>query len=259
MAHHNTMIKAIIMYANDNDDLLPPAGGNGLTGRSWAKLTPPNADFPWTMALWPYFKDLTHLRCPADPAYRKPEIYASDPRSGQAVPTSVTSEAKRMATFFHTNVGYNHVWLSPEQHVRGLPWVMPATQSEVASPANTVLFVDSAWSRDSKGAPIGGGRYIIDAPIRPNRGVLWGKLPATAGGAGGWLCYTMGNGEPSSPYCKTNPQAYGYCYPFHTEQFTVSFLDGHTKGMTADQLVVGIDFKKNKIVDFDQCLWDTQE
>ena len=258
--NHNQVLKAMIMYANDNDDFLALADTVGISSPDWGKPSDSGYGTTWLASIMPYAKSVDVFFCPSDPTVGKREELECDPRTGERLPADAGRWMRLSATLYRSNMGYNHVWLSPEAMIGGRRTVMPQTQSKVSSPANTVLFIDTAWSRDSSGKPAGGGRYLADAPVRPHTGVFWGPLPATRNNVGGWLCYTSGGGDDSSSYCRTHPQAYGYCYPFHPgETFTAAYLDGHVKATTKQQLMAGVSAPDQKIINADTCLWDTLE
>ncbi|MEP0766906.1 MAG: hypothetical protein HRF45_10260 [Fimbriimonadia bacterium] len=258
--NHNQAIKAMIMYANDNDAFLAIADQAGIGNPEWGTLPETGQGTTWVASIMPYSKSLDIFFCPSDPTAGKREALERDPRTDEALPEKAGKHLRLSATLYRTNLGYNHVWLCPEAMLGDRRVVMPTTQSKVAAPAMTVLFIDTAWSRDASGKPTGGGRYLADAPIRPHIGVFWGPLPAKKEGLGGWLCYTMGGGEESSTYCRSHPQAYGYCYPFHPGQtFTVSYLDGHVQSRTRQQLMAGVSAADQKISNAQECHWDTVE
>jgi hypothetical protein len=251
---------AMIMYANDYNDRFPMPNYRGLTHPEWGNLQGEDPDLPWPRLTYPYSKSGDVYRCPADPLGDSIEAYVLDPRTGGPLPDEADTYVRRAAWGFRTNRGYNHVWLAPEVIETGKPVVHPLRQTDAGTPAATILFLDSAWSRDRDGKPVGGGRFIVDAPLRHTARV-WGKLPASKEGPGGWLCYVYGQGDPNSEYCKSNEQAYGYVYPFHKDGTGVvtAFLDGHVKTVTMRELLAGTDPAKQTITDPRDCLWDTIE
>ncbi len=260
MSHHNQAIKAMIMYANDNDDFLALADRDGISSPDWGK--PPESGYgtTWAASIMPYSKSLDIFFCPSDPTAGKREDLERDPRTSEILPEDAPKHLRIWATLYRSNLGYNHVWLSPEAVLGDRRQVMPVTQARVRAPASTVLFIDTAWSRDANGRPAGGGRYLADAPIRPHVGVFWGPLPSNKDSVGGWLCYTMGGGDEASAYCRTHPQAYGYCYPLHQGgTFTASYVDGHVKRMSRQDLMAGVSIDDQKIADARSCLWDILE
>ncbi|GMV37583.1 MAG: hypothetical protein AMXMBFR61_20910 [Fimbriimonadales bacterium] len=260
MSNHNQAIKAMIMYANDNDDFFAIADQAGISTRDWGKPSDTGYDTTWPASIMAYSKSLDVFFCPSDPTAGKREELERDPRTGEAIPEDGGKHMRLTASLYRTNLGYNHVWLSPEAMLGDRRVVMPTTQLKVAAPAMTVLFVDTVWSRDARGKPSGGGRYLADAPVRPHVGVFWGPLPSSKDSVGGWLCYTMGGGDETSSYCRTHPQAYGYCYPFHPGQtFTASYVDGHVKATTRQELMAGVSAADQKISDAQVCMWDTLE
>jgi len=53
-----------------------------------------------------------------------------------------------------------------------------------------------------------------------------------------------------------NAPPYGYVWPRHLGQATVTFVDSHCKAQTLDALRAGIDPATGQIVDPEKCLWD---
>ena len=125
---------AILMYAGDNDDYVPPATswnpqaspGNGLVsfGNGWAS--------PWTWLIAPYCKDGGVLMDP------------------QAQATPDYSNNQTITDILYPNYGYNYVWLSAwdgtAEH--------PISSTAAASPAETVL-ISNKWAEPETNLPPG--------------------------------------------------------------------------------------------------------
>jgi len=258
-SNHNQGIKSMIMYANDNDDYLVPTNRRGLDNVQWGLTIPAgNEDLAWPSLMQGYMKSYEILICPADPE----DNHAKNPRNISDVPANTVQRIKRICEGFHTNLGYNYNWLA---YVTGTGTARRdniATQSGVASPAMTVLFIDSIYGRTSDGSPTGGGCFIVDSPFAPTTiRKPAGMTPPFLNSQLGWGCYSIARGDPNNAACATAATAFGKAFPFHPfgEGFTVAFLDGHVKNLRSGALVDGMNANYDNVIDYDRFLWDTLE
>jgi prepilin-type N-terminal cleavage/methylation domain-containing protein len=233
-SNHKQGALAIIMYANDNDDYLPPTNKLGYDIPQWGYMAPTNellSDEPWPSMVQSYMKSLEIMICPADPN----DNHRMTPR-GCTILTNPNYPSWFYQRYesFHTNFGYNYRWLA---YITGTgsnrTWHIQ-TQSGVGAPATTVLFVDSVFNYDSDGGPLCGGTWVIDAPLWPA-----GASPVRSSNPqwNGWQCYY--NGLPmDDPGCRGLSSAYGHAYAFHPmrQGFTTAYVDGHVKKQTYGEL-----------------------
>jgi len=260
-SNQNQMIKAMIMYANDNEDYLTPTNRFGVDSfyGVWGTYNGANPDRAWSDIIQPYAKSFEILICPSDPN----DDHALGPTNGGALFANATPAMKKIASAFHTNIGFNYSWLA---YVTGTGTSRTdhiSTQSGVASPAATILFVDSAFSRTADGSANLGGIFVVDSPFGPTGYV---RPKALSPVMGGWRCFSVVNPDLSGPNCHggnagNTSNNFGRCYPFHPQGdgFTVAFLDGHVRSLKADAMVKGFDPATQTVVDYDAYLWDTQQ
>ncbi len=256
-SNHNQAIKAMIMYANDNDDYLVPANRAGLQSTNFGQIAiNPPRDQAWPTTMQSYFKSYEVLICPADPN----DNHQISPAGTTEIGLNVLLSVRRLAEGYHTNLGYNYSWLAYSTGTGANEVYHIATQSSVAAPANTILFADSAYWRGADGTVQGGGSFVVDAPAGPPNTLF--NRPRTPGQPlNGWLCYAgTDNPDPTVGNCLTG-SAFGKVYPFHPqgENVTVAFLDGHVKQMRLDAMKQGWSGKTQVIYDYDLYQWDTQQ
>ncbi len=133
--------RAVVMYAADYDTTQP------LTqySASFVGSANPNERF-LVQLLMPYVKGWQVFRCPSDP-HATDEGLSFCPGYDSAPATEQWHREFRWAQ--RTNLGYNYAYLSPIMRRQDGIWVnIPATDARIGSHANTVLFVDSVWTRD---------------------------------------------------------------------------------------------------------------
>lgn len=114
--------------------------------------------------------------------------------------------------------GYNYQYLGNSR----FPWA--ATESQIASPAETIAIADANGVRRDDNS-IGGGQYAIDPPLTSSRGS--GK-PSGFYGDGG----ECGSGNPGHGVwgCRAAPAER------HLRWVIVGFCDGHAKNMRLSQM-----------------------
>jgi prepilin-type N-terminal cleavage/methylation domain-containing protein len=241
--------RAILMYAVDNGDRCVPVESRGF-GQVDSGLWngPGDHDMSWPEMLQIYFRDWAVIRCPSDGSANDDGLaFEFDDKT--SIP-STNSAKRRWVWGFRTNFGLNYNWLSyPSDCSTGGPPVN-SRFGAVASPAKTILLIDSVWDRKSDGAPVFGGMWAVDAPVRPIGVACY---------LGGWRCWTQYSGDPDSPDCRADYLTWVGAYPRHTSStiFTCAFTDGHVHGERQSDLLAGVDPQRELIVDADACIWDT--
>lgn len=276
MSRFYQVARALAAYSSDFDNYQP------LTEyfSSWANLdNPSNRYLP--MLLQPYVKDWTMFRCPSDPN-------ATDEILGSCHGRPPRNQIERLQCYsLTTNLGYNYAYLSPVacfgvnqcgDYLYG--WRNnPAHEARIRTPANTIVFVDSIWFRNTRtGAPEGGGNWIVMPPCRfwrdprtnqsvdtftmlytPVRAHRWYSYGAYCGcsdwAGAGWLL------QNARGWCLW--LEFGGTWPWHRrERMTVAFADGHTKAFTPRQLTIGCDARpcmNGFIVDPETYMWDMDD
>jgi len=259
-SYHNQGVKAAIMYANDYDDYLFPPNKKGFFDTTWGLTIPVgNEDVAWPTLLQSYMRSYEILICPGDPD----DNHVRNPRNVNEVTIPANRPyLRRYCEGFHTNLGYNYNWLAYQTGTAQNPTTWLASISGVASPATTLIFVDSIYGRSSDGSPVGGGCFVVDSPFAPTtiRKPV-GMMPPFSTTQLGWACYSVARGDPNNAACATSPIAFGKAFPFHPfgEGFTVAFLDGHVKSVRVATLVDGMNANYDNVIDYDRFLWDTVE
>lgn len=236
---------ATFIYATDYDDRLvlvnhQPAGqGNSRTDRTWVQLT------------LPYTRNFSIFRCPSDSTDRpRPEsTYDED-----LVPGDLDS--RYYSASMRSNYGYNYQNLAPiVQSPSG--WIArPREMTSIASPSQTLLFVDSVWSRDRNGTPYGGGNWLVVPPCRYYASAI-DSFTGTMGGRTEVFTTSIGwNLRVDSA-----PEIYGNAWPWHTGKMNLVRLDGSVRNLTPEQLTKGCevgDSWTGRIRDASTYIWDIQ-
>ncbi len=231
------------LYLTDYEDRFMPVNhqpgtlGSARTDRTWVQL------------VLPYLKSFTLFRCPSDTTRHTPGegIFDSDLVPGDA-------DARYFSASMRSNLGYNHLYLSPVVQMGGRWNAMPRTTSMAEDPSRTLLFVDSVWEVSAEGIPSGGGRWLVTPPCRyesRDGHLVDSFLNGLAEGTvyipeGGW---SLSAGR----------SRYGGAWGWHTGRATAVRLDGSVKPLTMNQLASGCAVKAKwtgRIIDSDLYLWD---
>lgn len=264
--------RAVIMYTADFDTTQPLtqyfasfAGGANRQDRILAQL------------LQPYVKNWIMFRCPSDPN-------ANDRVLGECNDRPPADQFEREYCWsLTTDLGYNYTYLSPIMYLNPSGYKnVPASDSRVKQPANTVLFTDSIWYRDpSSGRPEGGGNWIVMPPCRLYRDAAGTivdsftivRQSCDSGEARGWYDYGSNSCSMlSRPACWKLRNAMGWyrwmefggTWPWHRSNtmMTVAYVDGHAKAHTPTQLTEGCDARPECggfITEPDKYKWDLDD
>lgn len=228
ISNYKQITMAAGLYVEDYDDRYmpvnhqPAAEPNSRNDRTWVQL------------VLPYVRTFKVFQCPADFSDRpKPEAtFDQDLVPGETYSQYYTASLR-------SNVAYNFLYLSPIIR-SGEAWTAtPKSTTDVTSPSTTVFFVDSVWSRDKVGNPIGGGSWLVVPPCRYS--TVNGHRVDTFASATfkestvyvpemseGWTI-----AEPDSP------TVYGNAWPWHFGRMTVAYTDGSVSSLTPNQLSTG--------------------
>ena len=217
------------LYGTDYDDRFMPI--------NYQPASTPNSrnDRTWVQMLLPYVQDFDVFRCPADINNRANMDGTFDQ---DLVPGDADSQYYSASQ--RSDYGYNYQNLAPIVKI-GQNWVaQPKEESEVAEPSDTLIFLDSVWSRNSSGAPIGGGTFLVVPPCR--------YYPPASQGAALVDSFTGAKKSASQVYTttvgwepqdQTSPSQYGGAWPWHLGRINVAEVDGSVKSLAPDQLSEG--------------------
>lgn len=234
----------IQMYTQDYDETLVPADTNGY---SIGCLGCGRPDYVWPELVQSYMKNWQIFRCPSDPHANDRELSVSN--YDDVTPLSPSNQNYYYSWGARADVGLNYVFLSPwiynsaKQFWGSQPTALP----QINAPSSTMMFVDTIWNRDSKGIPIGGGNWVVEAPcIKDSTGAK--ITPTGFSGYGGW-----------QPQSSTSWLQFGGAWPRHNKMINISYVDGHTKNITVGALTAGCDVKPGQAgaaFDRNAYLWD---
>jgi prepilin-type N-terminal cleavage/methylation domain-containing protein/prepilin-type processing-associated H-X9-DG protein len=217
---------AILMYVQDHDETMPPLMSS--TAPTFVTYTW-QQDMVWPQMTQPYTKNWQIHRCPTDPFARDSVSFAN-----MGVRATDPQQAKDYAIGINTDLGYNHVYLSPmNAQAKNIGVGLAA----IGKPASTLMLGDSIWDMGGCDRPIGGGNWFIDPPS------AW--YSDASYWFGGWKIDTC-----------TDWMKYGGMWPRHTNALNVAFVDGHVKVQRIGQIIAGSDPRARSVSDRDQYIWD---
>lgn len=221
---------ALNMYLGDYDERFP------LVNYAPSMILNPSRDRTWVQLLLPYMVHFEIFRCPADTGRREPSDATFD---DDLVPGDTYSRYYRAS--LRSNIGYNYLYYSPVIW-EGNQWVSkPRTLSQIAEPARALVFMDSAYARDSRGTPFGGGSYVV---IPPCRWMRQGWTTVDSFGLPQFAqVFTFNRGwDTSDPFSDFR---YGLAWPWHEGRLTVSRVGGSTTTYTVSDLTRGCDARED--------------
>lgn len=278
ISNFNQVGKATAMYNADYDDhyMLSNSGGNPL---GWG-FGPPDTVPAQQMA--PYVKNTIIYVGMKDSWTEKMRIDDQCTTNMGCTYANATATQKAYALGVRSNIGYNYAFFSPWRHN---PSAVPAiiassasvSASEVGSPSNTLLFVNSIWYFDNGGSPWGGGNWVVETPCwKDANNNFLRPLSTYAPGVGdGTLRAYTGGWYPPSTTLNTNSWlVYGGTWPFWNQtslqQLQPGLKDGHLITVMADSSVKSRPLKrliegctaygtgqfKGQVTDSEKFLWD---
>ncbi len=233
------------LYLDDYDDRFTPV--NYTPG---AANPDSRTDRTWVQLLLPYVRTFSVFQCPQDESQRREDEASFDK---DLVPGDTYSRFYSASR--RTNAGLNYLYLSPVEW-RGLEWVVtPRAISGIEDKGRMILTADSVWDRDSRGAPRGGGHFMVIPPCRYRirNGFRFDTFPLTE---------TNGVVLAASQGWDSNPNSalrYGGAWPWHGERMTVTYVDGSARSITPRALAEGCEVEKGwegTIADSSKYLWD---
>lgn len=195
---------AFQMYAQDYDEVLPPAASAGMAGTT----TPDNfGAFRWPWLTLPYVKSMALYRSPSDAIDLAGTFCGGGCRDLQ-------NPSYGYLWGLFPSYGYNWWYLAPDTRIP--QGQNPATASTtysravslaaLGSPSETVELADSIWAPRAEPTNLGMGYFILYPPFT-------------------WM------GAP--PLTMTS---YGYVWPRHTNHANTTFVDGHVKALHVERL-----------------------
>jgi prepilin-type processing-associated H-X9-DG protein len=198
----------------------------------------PNAqnDRTWVQMLLPYLKSFGVFHCPADHGRRHQHegVFDQDLVPGDTY-------ARYYSASQRTNLGYNYLYLAPVVRIANQWSAQPRELSMVNNTSQTILFVDSVWSRDSQGNPTGGGRWLVDPPCRylatGSQTIDSFKISSLE-----QEFFTPFNGWKNH---KNSDLLYGGAWPWHQGRMNVLRIDGSVRPLTPNQLTAGCQAQSN--------------
>jgi prepilin-type N-terminal cleavage/methylation domain-containing protein/prepilin-type processing-associated H-X9-DG protein len=214
------------------------------------------ADKTWVQLALPYTREFRIFKCPSDYTHRDSSdaIFDTD-----VVPGDTYTRFYRAS--MRSNIGYNYLYLSPLYGSGRQSTAIGRMNTEVADPANTILFGDSVYEVTPDGKPSGGGNYLIIPPCR-----YWfdGQFKRDS--------LRLGNNVPDNQVYTGNinwgplphegddaETMMGGLWPWHNRRLSAAFVDGHAKHTTLSQAAVGCDVRpdwEGLIYDRSRYLWD---
>ena len=271
---------AVAMYNGDSDDGNPLSDSGSIGGPGWG-YGPPDT-VPWQQ-MYPYVKNDQISIDPVDPLQgvdarikaHAAELSGDVPGFNQ-IP--LPEEYRRYAIGARSNIGYNYQFFSPWRvvQVTGGTYVGSAstTQTQIGSPANTLMWGTSIWDRDAGGGPKGGGNWVIETPCRKDANGAWLQPMAQyASGTGdGTLRYYGSGWVPSA----TAWNVYGGLWPFYGQKpypgvpnlkdglVIMGFADGHVQAKPVNYAAAGCSvyggggYQQGKVTDKDKFIWDLE-
>jgi prepilin-type N-terminal cleavage/methylation domain-containing protein len=223
----------VMQYCADYDDRFMPI--------NYQPATTPNSrnDRTWVQMILPYVKDFAVFHCPADISAR-PQLEAEFDQD--LVPGDADSQYYTASQ--RTDYGYNYQNLAPIVQIEGTWVAEPKDTSVIADPSNTILVMDSVWSRTSNGTPYGGGSWLVVPPCRyyepaavgqPEVDSFTGRIMTAS------KVYTTSYGW--DPESQDSVNVYGGAWPWHLGRLNVAEVDGSVHSLDPSQITIGCDLE----------------
>ena len=261
---------AMAMYNGDYDDANPLSDSGSIDGPGWGYGPP---DTVPAQQMYPYVKNDQINIDPMDPLQGVDNRVAAQAKDmGWAKP--YTTEQIRYSNGVRTNIGYNYQFFSPWRYIRSTRYVGSAstTQTQIGSPANTLMWGTSIWDRSSGGAPQGGGNWVIETPCWKDANGAWlSPMSQYASGSGdGSLQYYGSGWVPDG----SSWLVYGGMWPFYTQKpypgvpglkdgnVIMGFADTHVQAKPVNYAAQGCSvyggggYQQGKVTDKDKFIWD---
>ncbi len=265
---------AAAMYINDYDGHYMLSNSGSINGPGWG-FGPP--DTVPGQQLMPYCKSTEIFVCPLDPFKENQRIADHASMMGWNV-NKLTDQQKMYALMVRTNMGYNYAFFSPWRLVRvtGGTYVGSAgtSDSDVTSPASTLMFVNAIWDRTKSGAPTGGGNWVVETPCWQDANGNYLRPMAQYDADNTLASYPEGWVAPTKTINSNSWLVYGGAWPFHNQtslsniqpglvdgQVVTANADTSTKARPLKRLLDGCEAygtaqRKGKVTDTGKFIWD---
>lgn len=230
---------ASMMYTDDYDQTVFPTNYKPNLPQTSQN------DRTWVQLLLNYTRNFSLFRCPSDYSNRPaPETtFDQDLIPGDTYSRYYTASRR-------SNIGFNFLYLSPTLKVDTTYTSRPRKDSEIASPSNTILFVDSVWAETAQLKPTGGGNYLVAPPCR-----FYGSTDSFKGTDVGDVYTASFVGWDSS----ANGALYGGSWPWHDGRMNIIRFDGSVKTVLPQKLTEGCNLANRwggSIQDSNSYMWD---
>ncbi len=261
---------AVAMYTSDVDGgyMMSNSGGNSS---GWG-YGPPDMVPGEQMA--PYIKNTQINIDPMDPWQSETQRLNDQLPYEGATLANATAEQKAYALGVRSNIGYNYVFFSPWRYYsNGSKMICGSASTNegmVGNPANTLMWGDSIWDRNSGGGPTGGGNWVIEAPcwldtngvaLQPMKqyiddGTIWSYGTGWTGSANDWLVYggmwPFYNNKPVPGYA-------GLVDGFVVVGYADSHVQAKPIGYTTQGCsAYGQGTRRGTVTDKDKYIWDLE-
>jgi len=224
LSHFHQVELAQLLYTDDYDsrftpvDYTPGVPSTSRTDRTWVQL------------LLPYSPSFSTFLCPADQDGFHPEVTFDQ----DLVPGDLFSRYYQASQ--RVDEGFNYMALSPIVRTGRIWTADPRSSDQVQDPSGTMMYVDSTWSVDRNGNPLGGGNWLVEPPCRylsTSAGLI---DEFSADGRSFGNIYTVGNGWTGFG---TGTRPYGGAWPRHFERMNIVRVDGSATSISAGSLATG--------------------
>lgn len=204
--------------------------------------------------------------------------HATDPTTLAYVPSysqrPLPEDYRRYASGVRSNIGYNYAFFSPWRVVPGTggSYVGSATtqETQVGSPANTLMWGTSIWDRDAGGGPKGGGNWVIETPCWQDTNGNYLQPFAGYAADGTLASYPGGWNNNANAW-----NVYGGLWPFYNQtavgnfpglkdgHVILGFADSHVQSKPLNYTTQGCSAygqtdRKGTVTDKDKFIWDLE-
>ena len=267
---------AMAMYTSDSDGYHPlsDAGGTAAEGNLGWGYGPPDA-LPMQV-MNPYMKNTVIVIDPMDPWPSETQrIQDHLPNMPGTTMANITPTKRLYALAARSNIGYNYAFFSPWRYYpqNGSTYYGSAATSEtqVGSPASTLMWGTSIWDRSKGGGPIGGGNWVIETPCwKDGSGNYLQPAAQYARGTGDGTLFNYGTGWSNNA---NDWLVYGGLWPFYTAKsypgfpglkdgrVVIGYADSHVSTMPVLSTTQGCDayasgYQQGKVTDTSKFIWD---
>ncbi len=261
---------AFAMYSGDYDGG-HPMSNSGSSYPCWG--CGQRGDTVPGQQMLPYVKNTLINIDPMDPwQSEKQRIVDQLPNLGVSTYEAATQDQKNYALGVRSNIGYNYVFFSPWRYYpNGSSYYYGSAatfETQVGSPANTLMWATSIWDRTAGGGPTGGGNWVIETPcwkdengdfMQPAKQyvddhTIFSYGSGWSNNANNWLVY-----GGMWPYY--NSKAYPGFAGLKDGRVVVGYADSHVKTMPVLSTTEGCPayssgYQQGKVTDRSKFIWD---